>query len=86
MSDAILARRVVREHRRLVVPLTIALAVNIAVYAFVVYPLSQRVANLAQREASAAATLAAALSVGLGSLLAARLVAGAFGGPATALG
>ncbi len=34
----------------------------------------------------AIATLGAALATGLGSLLAARLVAGAFGGPATALG
>jgi Tfp pilus assembly protein PilO len=60
MSDAILARRVLREHRRLVLPLTIALVVNLAVYAFVVYPLSQRVANIAQRESAAAAALAAA--------------------------
>src|SRR6187551_1499783 len=34
----------------------------------------------------ALATLAGAAATGLGSLLAARLVAGAFGGPATALG
>jgi Tfp pilus assembly protein PilO len=60
MSDAVLARRVLREHRRLVLPLTIALVVNIALFAFVVYPLSQRVANIAQRESAAAAALAAA--------------------------
>ena len=47
MSDSVLARRVLREHRRLVVPLTLALLVNIALFALVIYPLSQRVANAA---------------------------------------
>ena len=60
MSDAALGRRVLREHRRLVVPLAIALAVNVAAYVFVVQPLSDRVANIAQRDAAAEQSLAAA--------------------------
>ena len=60
MSDAALARRVVGEHRRLLLPLAIALLVNILAYAFVVRPLSQRVANIAERDATAERTLAAA--------------------------
>ena len=60
MSDAALGRRVLREQRRLVVPLAIALAVNVAAYALVVRPLSDRVANIAQRDAAAEQALAAA--------------------------
>jgi Tfp pilus assembly protein PilO len=60
VSDSVLGRRVLREHRRLVVPLAIALIVNVLAYVLVVYPLSQRVANIAQRDATAAQTLAAA--------------------------
>jgi Tfp pilus assembly protein PilO len=60
MSDAALGRRVLREHRRLVVPLTSALLINVALYLFVVYPLSQRVANIAQRESASTAALNAA--------------------------
>jgi Tfp pilus assembly protein PilO len=48
-----LIRRVVREHRRAVVPLAIALAINIVLYAAVVYPLAQRVANIEQRDRTA---------------------------------
>jgi Tfp pilus assembly protein PilO len=55
-----LVRRAVAEHRRLVVGLGIALAVNVLVYALVVYPLSDRVANVAQREQAAEQALAAA--------------------------
>jgi Tfp pilus assembly protein PilO len=55
-----LARRVLREHRRVVVPLAIALAVNVLVYALLVYPLAQRVANVEQRNAAAEQALAAA--------------------------
>lgn len=55
-----LARRVMAEHRRVVVPLAIALVVNALVYAFYVYPLSQRVANVEQRNQAAARQLAAA--------------------------
>lgn len=60
MSDSALARRIVREHRRLLLPLAIALLVNVVAYAFIVYPLSQRVANIAERDASAERALAAA--------------------------
>jgi len=55
-----LIRRVVAEHRQLVIGLAIALAANILVYAFVVYPLAQRVANIEQRNAQAEQELAAA--------------------------
>lgn len=55
-----LVRRAIAEHRRLVTVLAAALIANILVYAFVVYPLAQRVANVEQREAQAAQALAAA--------------------------
>ena len=60
MSDSVLARRVLHEHRRLVLPFTITLIVNLLVYGFVVRPLSDRVANIAQRDAAAERSLAAA--------------------------
>lgn len=60
MSDTALGRRVLREHRRLVLPLTITLIVNVVVYGFVVRPLAERVANIAQRDAAAAQSLTAA--------------------------
>lgn len=55
-----LARRVLRERRVVVVPLLAALAVNVVVYAGVVYPLSQRVANIEQRDRNAEDNLQAA--------------------------
>jgi Tfp pilus assembly protein PilO len=55
-----LVRRVMREHRRIVVPLAMALAVNVVLYVAVVYPLSQRVANIEQRDRTAEEQLAAA--------------------------
>ena len=55
-----LFQRVVREHRRVIVPLTIALGVNIVLYAAVVYPLAQRVANIEQRDRTAEEQLRAA--------------------------
>ena len=55
-----LTQRVVREHRRVVVPLAIALGVNLVVYAAAVYPLSQRVANIEQRDRTAEEQLLAA--------------------------
>jgi Tfp pilus assembly protein PilO len=55
-----LVRRVAAEHRRLLVPLGLALVVNALLYAGVVYPLSQRVANVEQRDQAAAEALAAA--------------------------
>lgn len=55
-----LLQRVVREHRRVIVPLAIALGVNIVLYAAVVYPLAQRVANIEQRDRTAEEQLRAA--------------------------
>ncbi len=55
-----LIRRVMREHRRVVVPLAIALGINIVLYAAVVYPLAQRVANIEQRDRTAEEQLQAA--------------------------
>jgi Tfp pilus assembly protein PilO len=55
-----LVRRVMAEHRRLVIPLTVALGVNVVAYIGLVYPLSQRVANVAQRDAAAERALAQA--------------------------
>jgi len=55
-----LKQRVLREHRRVVLPLAIALGVNIVVYAVAVYPLSQRVANIEQRDRTAEEQLLAA--------------------------
>jgi Tfp pilus assembly protein PilO len=55
-----LLRRVFDEHRRVVLPLAIALVVNVLTYAFVVYPLSQRVANIEQRDRAAELELTAA--------------------------
>ena len=55
-----LARRALAEHRRYVLPLAIALAVNVLVYVFFVYPLAQRVANVEQRNQQAGQALTAA--------------------------
>ena len=60
MLGGSLLRRVAREHRRVIVPLAIALGVNVAVYAAVVYPLSQRVANIEERDRTAEDQLRAA--------------------------
>ena len=53
MHGMALIRRVMREHRRVVLPLAIALGVNLVLYAAVVYPLAQRVANIEQRDRTA---------------------------------
>ena len=55
-----LVQRIAREHRRVVVPLAVALSVNVVLYAAVVYPLSQRVANIEQRDRTAEEQLRAA--------------------------
>jgi Tfp pilus assembly protein PilO len=60
VHDSRLFQRVVREHRRIVLPLAIALGVNVIVFAAVVYPLSQRVANIEQRDRTAEEELLAA--------------------------
>jgi Tfp pilus assembly protein PilO len=55
-----LPRRIVREHRRVLVPLAAALVVNIAAYIFIVNPLARSVANIEQREDAAMRELNAA--------------------------
>ena len=55
-----LGQRVLREHRQYVWPLVAALLLNVAVYAFVVYPLGVRSATAGDRAAAAADVKAAA--------------------------
>ena len=45
--------RAIREHRRLVYPLIVLLFVNVIVFILVVYPLSQQVANVEERNQAA---------------------------------
>jgi hypothetical protein len=54
-----LLRRALIEHRRLVIPLALLLAVNVLVYVLYVRPLSQRVYNAASLTATAEAELTA---------------------------
>jgi Tfp pilus assembly protein PilO len=60
MTSRALLRRVTREHRRVLVPLGVALAVNIIAYVAIVNPLARSVANIEAREQAAARELAAA--------------------------
>ena len=60
MTGRALMRRVMREYRSVLVPLAVALVVNVLAYAFIVYPLAQRVENIEERDAAAARELAAA--------------------------
>ena len=53
-------RRVLAEKRALMVPVAVALLVNVALYAIVVYPLSKKVGSDEQEAESAAAALNAA--------------------------
>ena len=55
-----LGRRVIREHRQYLWPLTAALLINLAVYAFVVYPLGVKSATAVDRAAAAEGVLASA--------------------------
>ena len=57
MTDA---RRVLTEKRRLILPIVIALVVNIALFAIVVYPLSNKVAGGEQQSRAANTALTAA--------------------------
>ena len=57
---AIPLKRVFEEKRRFVIPLLAALALNIGLYALVVYPLGVRVRSMEQREQAAAREMAAA--------------------------
>jgi len=49
-----------REHRRIFLPLAVALGINVVLYGMFVYPLSQRVANIEQRDRQAENQLLAA--------------------------
>ena len=60
VHGAALMRRVVAEHRRIVLPLAVVFVVNVLVYALGVYPLAQRVANIEQRNRAAEQALAQA--------------------------
>ncbi|MGH9350018.1 MAG: type 4a pilus biogenesis protein PilO [Vicinamibacterales bacterium] len=64
MSDELhgvtLTRRVLAEHRRVILPLAALLVVNVLVYAAGVYPLAQRVANIEERDRAAEQGLAQA--------------------------
>jgi Tfp pilus assembly protein PilO len=55
-----LVRRAVADHPRLLTGLAVGFAANVLVYALLVYPLSQRVANVAERERAAEQALTAA--------------------------
>jgi Tfp pilus assembly protein PilO len=58
-AGTLLARRLMGVHRRIILPLAIALLVNVLVYVLLVYPLSQRVANVEQRNQAAEQALSA---------------------------
>lgn len=60
IHSRVLVRRVIAEHRRLLLGLGAAIVLNALVYALVVYPLSERVANVAERERAAEQGLAKA--------------------------
>ena len=55
-----LFQRAMREHRRMVLLLATTLGINLVLYAAVVYPLAQRVANIEQRDRTAEQQLQAA--------------------------
>lgn len=59
-STGALLRRVAREHRRLLLPILIAIAVNVVLYAAVVYPMADRVANVERTSLEAQNDLRAA--------------------------
>lgn len=60
LHGAALVRRVIDERRRLILGLVAGVIGNIVLYGVAVYPLSQRVANMTQRDEAAEASLAAA--------------------------
>jgi Tfp pilus assembly protein PilO len=55
-----LLQRVLREYRRMLVPLAVVFVVNVFAYALIVRPLARRVANIEQRDQAAELDLAAA--------------------------
>jgi hypothetical protein len=60
MTPTTIGRRIFLEKRSIIVPLAVALLVNIGVYALVVYPLGVKSAGAADRAARAATALKAA--------------------------
>ena len=58
--QATLARRVFAENRKPIIGLAAGLVINLVIYGFGVYPLSERVANVTQRNDTAARALASA--------------------------
>jgi Tfp pilus assembly protein PilV len=60
MSPGKIARRILSEKRGVVIPLVVALLINIGVYALVVYPLGVKSATAAERAAAAASARQAA--------------------------
>jgi Tfp pilus assembly protein PilO len=60
VTEPTLTRRILDDHRRTVMLLAAALVLNILAYALLVYPLSQRVANVSERNEAAEQALAAA--------------------------
>jgi hypothetical protein len=59
-STGQLLRRIAQEHRAALLPIGIALVVNVLVYALVVYPMAERVANIEQTSLEAQNDLRAA--------------------------
>jgi Tfp pilus assembly protein PilO len=59
-SGMSLVKRVGREQRRILVPLLVGLVINVLVYALLVYPLAQRVANIETSSRQAETDLLAA--------------------------
>ena len=59
-SGSALLRRIGREHRRVLLPLAVLIAANIIIYALVVYPMAQRVANIEESSRAAEIDLATA--------------------------
>ena len=55
-----LVRRAAAEHRRLIISLGVAVLINVGLYAFVVAPLANRVANVAERDRTSEQELARA--------------------------
>jgi len=59
-TGSTLLRRIGREHRRALLPLAVVVAANVLVYALIVYPMSQRVANIEESSRLAQTDLATA--------------------------
>jgi Tfp pilus assembly protein PilO len=59
-AGPVLLKRIAYEHRRVLIPLAAVLVVNVLVYAFIVYPMASRVANIEESSRAAQADLRAA--------------------------